>query len=74
MLQDGKVLGTHLLDYGGQHSICQSSLLDYGGQSSRLWWPTFISHHPICQSSYMLNLMCVHVINPNSIYLALHLD
>ena len=59
MLQGGKVLGTHLAQLN---------------RSFKLWWPTFISHHPICQSSYMLNLMCVHVINPNSIYLALHLD
>ena len=59
MLQEGEVLGTHLARWNW---------------SSRLWWPTFISHHPICQSSYMLNLMCVHMINPNSIYLVLHLD
>ena len=58
MFQDEKVLGTHLTQWN---------------RSSRLWWPTFISHNPICQSSYMLNLMCVHVINPNSIYLVLHL-
>ena len=60
MLQGGKVLGTHLA---------------WKNRSSRLWWPTFILHHPICyQSICMLNLMCVHVINPNSIYLVLHLD
>ena len=54
MLQGGKVLGTHLA---------------WRNQSSRLWWLIFISHHPICyQSICMLNLMCVHVINPNSIY------
>ena len=54
MLQGGKVLGTHLTQWN---------------RFSRLWWLTFISHHPICyQSICMLNLMCVHVINPNSIY------
>ena len=53
MLQGGKVLSTHLARRN---------------RSSRLWWPTLISYHLICQSIYMLNLMCVHVINPNSIY------
>ena len=54
MLQGGKVLGTHLTRWN---------------RSSRLWWPTFISHHPICyQSIWMLSLMCVYVINPNSVY------
>ena len=60
MLQDGKVLGTHLARWN---------------QSSWLWWPIFISHHSICyQLICMLNLMCMHVINLNSIYQAFHLD
>ena len=53
MLQGGKVLGTHFTRWN---------------QSSRLWSPTFILCHPIWQSIYMLNLTCVHMINPNSVY------
>ena len=60
MLQGEKVLDTHLAQW---HRF------------SRLWWPTFISHHPICyQSICMLNLMYVSVINPNLIHYAWHLD
>ena len=68
LIKQGKLRNFLERDHKDEKLNVLDTHLTQWNQSSKLWWPIFISYLPICQSIYMLNLMCVHVINPNSIY------